>query len=329
MEILTKNYNVMIKNQTSISSVLLMSLSDTPRTIYILFTIFLLIYLMTILSNLLIILLVVTCAHLHTPMYFFLGNLAFLDMSYSSVTAPRLLYDLSNHRWSISFPDCIAQMFFLMYFCSSEVFLLSSMSYDRYVAICRPLCYSQIMSPGACTQIVTLVWSCAFINPIIFTLYLRRLTFCGPNFISNFFCDLPHLLQISCTDTSINVLVLMSVGGVTAIVAFVITFYPYVKIFRTAMKVGSSDGKRKAFSTCTSHLTVVLIYYASVTFIYLVPNTSNLLALNQVVTVIYTLVTPLLNPLIYSLRNKDLKAALQRTFHRHLLVPDNGTRRCR
>ncbi|KAM3915729.1 olfactory receptor 1E16-like [Leptodactylus fuscus] len=318
-----------MKNQTAISSVLLLSLSDTPRTIYVLFTIFLLIYLMTVLSNFLIILLVVTCAHLHTPMYFFLGNLAFLDMSYSSVTAPRLLYDLSTHRWSISFPDCIAQMFFLMYFGSCEVFLLSSMSYDRYVAICQPLYYSQVMSWGKCTQIVTLVWSSGLITPSIYTLSLRRLTFCGPNFIQNFFCDLPHLFQISCTDTSINVLVLMIVGGVVGTGAFVITFYPYVKIFRTVMKVGSSDGKHKAFSTCTSHLTVVLIFYASITFIYFVPNTSNLLALNQVVTVIYTLVTPLLNPLIYSLRNKDLKAALQRTFHRHLLIPDNGTRRCR
>ncbi|KAM3915728.1 olfactory receptor 5V1-like [Leptodactylus fuscus] len=316
-----------MKNQTAISSVLLLSLSDTPRTIYVLFTIFLLIYLMTVLSNFLIILLVVTCAHLHTPMYFFLGNLAFLDMSYSSVTAPRLLYDLSTHRWSISFPDCIAQIFFVIYFGSSEVFLLSSMSYDRYVAICRPLYYSQVMSWGTCIQMASLVWLSGFLAPIICTLCLRRLTFCGPNFIRNFFCDLPHLFQISCTDTSINVLVLVIVGGVLGTGAFVATFYPYVKIFRTVMKIRTNDGKRKAFSTCTSHLTVVLIYYASVTFIYYVPNTSNLLMLNQVVTVIYTLVTPLLNPLIYSLRNKDLKAALQRTFHRHLLIPDNGTRR--
>ncbi|KAM3915727.1 olfactory receptor 5P6-like [Leptodactylus fuscus] len=317
-----------MKNQTAISSVLL-SLSDTPRTIYVLFTIFLLIYLMTVLSNLLIILLVVTCAHLHTPMYFFLGNLAFLDMSYSSVTAPRLLYDLSTHHWSISFPDCIAQMFFVMFFGTSEAFLLSSMSYDRYVAICRPLYYSQVMSWGRCTQMMSLTWSSAFLAPFIYTLCLRRLTFCGPNFIQNFFCDLPHLLQISCTDTSINVLMLILVGGALSVVAFVATFYPYLKIFRTVLKIHTSDGKHKAFSTCTSHLTVVLIFYASITFIYLVPNTSNLLTLNQVVTVIYTLVTPLLNPLIYSLRNKDLKAALQRTFHRHLLIPDNGTRRCR
>ncbi|XP_040263997.1 olfactory receptor 50-like [Bufo bufo] len=304
-----------MKNQTTISSVLLMSLSDNHKISYVLFIIFLLIYLMTFLTNFLIILLVLTCAHLHTPMYFFLGNLAFLDMSYSSVTAPRMLFHLTTHHWSISFSDCIAQMFFVIYFGCCEVYLLSSMSYDRYVAICHPLHYSQIMSWSTCTQMVSLVWSYGLLLPIIYTLCLRRLTFCGPNFIQNFFCDLPHLLQISCTDTSINVLVLIVVGGVLGVAVFVATFYPYVRIFSTIFKIRTSDGKRKAFSTCTSHLTVVFIFYASITFIYFVPNSSNLLTLNQVATVIYTLITPLLNPLIYSLRNKDLKVALRRTLH--------------
>ncbi|XP_040264008.1 olfactory receptor 3-like [Bufo bufo] len=317
-----------MKNQTMISSILLMSLSENQKIIYFLFIVFLLIYLMTFLTNCLIILLVLTCANLHTPMYFFLGNLAFLDMSYSSVTAPRVLFDLTTQHWSISFSDCIAQMFFVTYFAGSEAFLLSSMSYDRYVAICRPLHYSQVMSWGTCTQMVSLVWSSAFFAPIIYTLCLRRLTFCGPNFIQNFFCDLPHLLQISCTDITINVLVLIVVGVLLGSVAFVATFYPYVRIFSTVFKIHTNNGKCKAFSTCASHLTVVFIFYASITFIYFVPNTSNLLTLNQVVTVIYTLITPLLNPLIYSLRSKDLKVALKRTLHIDLLIPDIGTRRC-
>lgn len=317
-----------MQNQTMITSVHLMSLSNNQKGIYVLFTSFLLIYLMTFLTNFLIIVLVLTNSYLHTPMYFFLGNLAFLDMSYSSVTAPRMLFDLATQQWSISLTDCIAQIFFVIYFGSSEVFLLSSMSYDRYVAICQPLHYSQVMSWSTCTQMVSLVWSSALLAPIICTLCLRRLTFCGPNFIRNFFCDLPHLFQISCTDTFINVLVLIIVGGVLGIIAFVATFYPYVKIFSTVLKIRTTDGKHKAFSTCTSHLTVVLIFYAAVTFIYYVPNTSNLPALNQVITVIYTLITPLLNPLIYSLRSKDLKTALQRALHIHVLIPDNGTRRC-
>ncbi|XP_056384105.1 olfactory receptor 478-like [Hyla sarda] len=317
-----------MKNQTLISNVLLMSLSENQNITYVLFVVFLLVYLMTFLTNFVIIFLVITCSHLHTPMYFFLGNLAFLDMSYSSVTSPRMLFDLSTKNWTISLPGCIVQMFFVIYFGSSEVFLLSSMSYDRYIAICNPLYYSQIMSWGKCTQLVLLVWSSALIAPIIFTLCLRRLTFCGPNFIQNFFCDLPHLFQISCTDTFINVLVLIIVGGVLCIIAFVATFYSYVRIFRTVLKIRTNDGKRKAFSTCTSHLTVVVTFYASITFIYFVPNTSYFLTLNKVVTVLYTIITPLLNPLVYSLRSKDLKAALQRTLHVHMLIPETITRRC-
>ncbi|KAG8539740.1 hypothetical protein GDO81_020443 [Engystomops pustulosus] len=317
----------MTKNQTSITIVLLMSLSEDQETISVLFIFFLLIYLMTVFSNFLILLLVVTCAHLHTPMYFFLGNLAFLDMSYSSVTAPRLLSHLITQHWSMSLSECKAQMFFVLYFAGSEAFLLSSMSYDRYVAICRPLHYSQVMPWHVCIEMVSLIWLSALLSPIIFTLCLRRLTFCGPNHIENFFCDLPHLLQISCTDPTINVLVLIIFGVIIGIVAFVATFYPYVRIFRAVLRIRTSDGKIKAFSTCTSHLTVVLIYYVSVTFTYLVPDTSNFLTLNRVVSVIYTLITPLLNPLIYSLRSKDLKAALQRALHIHRLHPDTATRR--
>ncbi|XP_071984428.1 olfactory receptor 1J2-like [Engystomops pustulosus] len=316
-----------MKNQTSITSVLLMSLSNDPKTIHVLFIFFLLIYLMTVFPNFLILLLVVTCAHLHTPMYFFLGNLAFLDMSFSSVTAPKMLHDLITQHWSMSLSECIVQMFFVLYFTGSEAFLLASMSYDRYVAICRPLHYSQLMSWEMCIQIMSLVWSTAFLASIIYTLCLRRLTFCGANFIHNFFCDLPHLLQISCTDISINVLVVTGVGAVLSIIAITTTFYPYVRIFRTVLRIRTSDGKSKAFSTCTSHLTVVLIYYASVIFIYLIPSANNFLTLNRVVSVIYTLITPLLNPLIYSLRSKDLKAALQRALHIHRLHPDTATRR--
>ncbi|KAG8549194.1 hypothetical protein GDO81_022292 [Engystomops pustulosus] len=310
-----------MKNQTSITSVLLMSLSDDRDIIHVLFIFSLLIYLMTVFSNFLIILLVFTYTHLHTPMYFFLVTLSFMDMSYSSVTAPKMLLALTTRDWSISLQNCTAQAFFVVYFVASEAYLLSSMSYDRYVAICYPLHYSQVMSWSKCTQMVSLVCSSALVAPIIFILCLRRLTFCGPKLIQNFFCDLPHLFQISCTDPTINVLLLMLVGGGLGIINLVATLYPYVRIFRTVLRIGTSDGKSKAFSTCTSHLTVVVVYYASVTFIYFVPNTSEFLTLNQVVTVIYTQITPLLNPLIFSLRNKDLKAALQRSFHKPKLHP--------
>ncbi|KAG8536917.1 hypothetical protein GDO81_025443 [Engystomops pustulosus] len=260
-------------------------------------------------------------------MYFFLGNLAFLDMSCSSVTAPSMLSHLITQHWSMSLSECIIQMFFVIYFAGSEAFLLSSMSYDRYVAICRPLHYSQLMSWGTCAEMASLDWSTPFLLTITYIICLRRLTFCGPNLIQNFFCDLPHLFQISCTDPTINVFILIIVGGTAGIAACVITFYPYVRIFRTVLRIGTSDGKSKAFSTCTSHLTVVTIFYVSATFIYLVPDTSNLLTLNCVFSVIYTLITPLLNPLIYSLRSKDLKAALSKALHIHRLHPDTATRR--
>ncbi|KAG8542537.1 hypothetical protein GDO81_021811 [Engystomops pustulosus] len=316
-----------MKNETSITSVLLTSISDDQKTISVLFIFFLLIYLMTVFSNSLIILLVVTCAHLHTPMYFFLGNLAFLDMSYSSVTAPSMLSHLITQHWSISLSECKAQMFFVMYFAGSEPLLLSSMSYDRYVAICHPLHYSQVMSWGTCAQMASLVWSTAFLVCITYIISLKRLTFCGPNLIKNFFCDMPHLLQISCTDPTINVLIIIILGGIFCTAALVTTFYPYVRIFRAVLRIRTSEGKSKAFSTCTSHLTVVFMYYVSVTFIYFVPDSSNFLTLNQVVSVIYTLIIPLLNPLIYSLRSKDLKAALQRALHIHRLHPAPATRR--
>ncbi|KAG8537908.1 hypothetical protein GDO81_023570, partial [Engystomops pustulosus] len=232
-----------MKNVTSITSVLLMSLSDDQETIHVLFIFFLLIYLMTVFSNFLIILLVVTCAHLHTPMYFFLGNLAFLDMSYSSVTAPSMLSHLITQHWSISLSECKAQIFFVMYFAGSEPLLLSFMSYDRYVAICRPLHYSQFMSWGTCAEMASLVWSTAFFVCITHIICLRRLTFCGPNLIENFFCDLPHLFQISCTDPTINVLILIIVGVGICTAALVTTFYPYVMIFRAVLRIGTSDGK--------------------------------------------------------------------------------------
>ncbi|XP_040272352.1 olfactory receptor 5V1-like [Bufo bufo] len=226
-----------MKNQTTISSILIMSLSDNQKIIYVLFIVFLLIYLMTVITNVFIIFLVISRAHLHRPMYFFLGNLAFLDMSYSSVTAPRMLFHLTTQRWSISFQDCIAQMFFVIYLANSEAFLLSSMSYDRFIAICHPLHYSKLMSWSMCTQMMSLVWFSGLLMPTIFTLCLRRLTFCGPNFIKNFFCDLPHLLQLSCTDPSINFLVLIVCGAILGTIALMGTFYSYVRIFSTVFKL--------------------------------------------------------------------------------------------
>ncbi|XP_073447378.1 olfactory receptor 1G1-like [Aquarana catesbeiana] len=307
-------------NMTEILSFTLVGLADHLLTMNALFVLFLLIYLMTLITNLLIFFLVLTDYHLHNPMYFFLANLAFLDMSYSSVTVPRMLFDLVMKSRSISIPACIAQVFFYLSFVCSEVFLLSAMSYDRYIAICHPLHYKLIMSWRVCTCMASLVWVAGCSVSLVYTLFLLRLSFCRTSSIHNFFCDLPHLYQITCTDPFINMMVIFLFSGSIGLGAFLLTFLSYVYIFSTILRVHSKTGKKKAFSTCTSHLTVVFIFYGSFIFIYLVPSSSNMVNLNKLFSVITTLINPLLNPLIYSLRNKDLMEALMKSYYHLKLI---------
>ncbi|XP_073447505.1 olfactory receptor 1G1-like [Aquarana catesbeiana] len=304
-----------MKNVTEITYFTLVGLSDDPQTMNGLFVLFLLIYLMTVIANLLIFLLVLTDYHLHNPMYFFLANLAFLDMCYSSVTAPRMLFDLVTKKRSISISACIAQTFFYLCFAGSEIFLLSAMSYDRYIAICHPLHYKLIMSWRLCARMASLSWVASSSVSLVYTLFLLRLSFCRTASIHSFFCDLPHLFQITCTDTFINMVAIFVLSGGLGLAAFLLTFIPYVYIFRTSLRIRTKTGKMKAFSTCSSHLTVVFIFFGSIIFIYFVPSSSNMFNLNKLISVISALITPLLNPLIYSLRNKDIMEALQRSYY--------------
>ncbi|KAM5148670.1 olfactory receptor 2A12-like [Mantella aurantiaca] len=307
-------------NQTQITSLTLVGLSDHPLTMNGLFVLFLQIYLMTVITNLLIFFLVLTDYHLHNPMYFFLANLAFLDVSYSSVTAPRMFYDLVTKSQSISIPACKAQAFFYVFLVCSELFLLSAMSYDRYIAICHPLRYTQMMSWRVCVHMASLVWSLACTLSLIHTLFLLRLSFCRPSPIHNFFCNLPQLFQITCTDPFINLIILFIGSTSLGLGAFLLTFLPYVHIFITILRIRSKKGKLKAFSTCTSHLTVVFIFYGSLIFIYLVPSSSNMFNSHKLFSAVSALVNPLLNPLIYSLRNKDLMEALIRSYYHLKLI---------
>ncbi|XP_040217043.1 olfactory receptor 1G1-like [Rana temporaria] len=309
-----------MKNVTEITSFTLVGLSDHPPTMNALFVFFLLIYLMTLITNLLIFFLVLTDYNLHNPMYFFLANLAFLDMCYSSVTAPRMLFDLVTKIRSISIPACISQVFFYLSLAISEFFLLSAMSYDRYIAICHPLHYKLIMSWRVCTCMASLVWVVGYSISLVYVLFFLRLSFCRAASIHSFFCDLPHLFQITCTDPFINIVVLFVAGSVLGLGAFLLTFIPYVFIFRTILRIRSKTGKMKAFSTCTSHLTVVFIFFGCIIFIYFVPSSSNMVNLNKLFSVISALINPLLNPLIYSLRNKDLMEALLRSYNHLRLI---------
>ncbi|KAM4628505.1 olfactory receptor 1C1-like [Discoglossus pictus] len=238
-----------------------------------LFLLFLLIYLMTLTWNLLILVLILTDLHLHTPMYFFLGNLACLDICLSSVTAPRIIYDLHTQSLRISKTACICQIFFFLFFMASEVLLLAIMSCDRYVAICRPLHYMQIMQWKVCTNMAFGVWIIGIAYSMVYALCTLRLNFCGSNVIHSFFCDLPQLMKISCSDISINNMLLFLLGGFYAFTCFVITFFPYVNIFSTVLRIRVKNKRLKAFSTCASHLTVVFILYGTSVFNYFGPST--------------------------------------------------------
>ncbi|KAM9305094.1 olfactory receptor 5AR1-like [Gastrophryne carolinensis] len=298
-----------VVNQTVLSELLLSGLSDLPSLQLPLFLFFLLIYILTLTWNLLIISLIITDSHLHTPMYFFLGNLACLDLCFSSVSNPRTLFDLFTKRRVITIPACITQVF-LFFFCAGcEIFLLAVMSIDRYLAICHPLHYMQIMRRRVCVLLALGVWCLSFIHSLLHTLYSLKLTFCGSNTIKSFFCELPQLLQISCSDIFINVLLIFLEGGFLSFGSLMITFLPYVYIIKTVMKIQVEGSRRKVFSTCSSHLTVVFIFYASGMFNYFQPMGGNQFAGNKVMAVFYTVITPLLNPLIYSLRSQDLRSA--------------------
>ncbi|XP_073490816.1 olfactory receptor 5AR1-like [Aquarana catesbeiana] len=306
-------------NQTILKEFLLAGLSDLPHLQLPFFLFFLLIYLLTLIWNFLIIVLIVTDSHLHIPMYFFLGNLASLDVFYSSLTVPRMLFDLHTKTKTISIQACITQVFFFLYFASCEVFLLAVMSYDRYTAICQPLHYTQIMSWKQCVQLVSIVWCLSFTQSLVHTLHAFKLTFCGSDIIQNFFCDLPLLFRISCSDTYINILLIFLLGSFLSAGSIILTFLPYVYIIKTVLNIQSKGNRSKVFSTCTSHLTVVFMYYGSIMLNYFGPSAHHHFSGDKVVAVFYTVILPLLNPLIYSLRNQDFKTAFQRVFRKNSL----------
>ncbi|XP_031749659.1 olfactory receptor 5B12 [Xenopus tropicalis] len=302
-----------MENQTIVYMLLLSGLSDLPSLQLPLFLLFLLIYLLTLIQNLLILLLIFTDSHLHTPMYFFLGTLACLDMGYSSVTTPRMLFDFVMIRRVISVQACVTQIYFFFFFATGEVCILAVMSYDRYIAICRPLHYMQIMSWNVCVQFVSSVLVLGAVHSLVHTLFSINLTFCNSNVLQSFFCDLPQLLQVSCSDTFINVLLIFIFGTLIGTIFLGVTLYPYVTIISTVLKIPSKTMRSKAFSTCSSHLTVVVIFYSTVFFNYFSPNSGYNITEDKVASVFYATLTPFLNPLIYSLRNQELKTSLRRS----------------
>ncbi|XP_032768886.1 olfactory receptor 1500-like [Rattus rattus] len=299
-------------NQTLILEFLLLGL-PIPSEYHVLFyALFLSMYLTTVLGNLLIIILVQLASHLHTPMYLFLSNLSFSDLCFSSVTIPKLLQNMQSQVPSISYADCLTQLYFFLVFGDMESFLLVVMAYDRYVAICFPLHYTSIMSTKFCASLVLLLWMMTISHALLHTLLTARLSFCEKNVILHFFCDLPALLKLSCSDTYVNELMIFILGGIISIIPFLLIVISYVKIFFSILKASSTQAIHKVFSTCGSHLTVVSLFYGTIIVLYLCPSTNNSTMKETAMALMYTLVTPMLNPFIYSLRNRDMKMALIR-----------------
>ncbi|XP_036179767.1 olfactory receptor 5J2 [Myotis myotis] len=304
------------KNFTVVTEFILLGLTDHAQLKIALFVLFLVIYVITLVGNLGMIFLIRVTPKLHTPMYFFLSCLSFVDACYASTIAPKMLISLLLARATISFFACMVQHLCFGVFVTTEGCLLSVMAYDRYVAIANPLLYGVAMSKRKCVGLVIGSCMCGIINSLIHTVSLGRLSFCRLNVVSHFFCDIPSLLKLSCSETSMNELLLLTFSGIIAMGTFLIVIISYMFIVLAILRVHSAAGRQKAFSTCASHLTAVTIFYGTLSFSYIQPSSQYSVEQEKVVSVFYTLVIPMLNPLIYSLRNKEVKDAVKRALER-------------
>ncbi|XP_014438227.1 LOW QUALITY PROTEIN: olfactory receptor 1361-like [Tupaia chinensis] len=297
-------------NLTQVSEFLFLGFSEDPKQQQLLFVIFMNMYLVTGLGNLLIILAIRMDARLHTPMYFFLANLAFVDICFTSTTVPKMLANHVSGRRGISYAGCLTQMFFFIWFGGIDSFVRTAKAYDRYVAICHPLHYTTSMTPWLCGLLQASSWTAALGNALTHTVLLTRLSFCTHNWVPHFFCDLSALLKLACSDTFLNNVMVYTVGILTIITPFMGILVSYTRIVAAVLKIPSTGGRWKAFSTCGSHLSVVTLFYGTFIGVYFSPMSPHPPRNAIAAAVIYTMVTPMLNPFIYSLRNSDMKGAL-------------------
>ncbi|KAL6078511.1 hypothetical protein STEG23_011080 [Scotinomys teguina] len=303
---------MIMNNQTVIPQFFLLVLPIPQEQQQLFYALFLAMYLTTVLGNLIIIILILLDSHLHTPMYLFLSNLSFSDLCFSSVTMPKLLQNMQSQDPSITYVGCLTQMYFFLTFGTMESFLLVVMAYDRYVAICFPLHYTTIMSPKLCVCLMVLCWVLTTLYSMMHTLLLARLSFCEDHVILQFFCDISALLKLACSDIYINELMIFIVGGLVSVIPFLLIIVSYVRIVFSILKLSSTRAIHKIFSTCGSHLTVVSLFYGTAFGMYLYPSANNSTVKETAMAMMYTVVTPMLNPFIYSLRNRDMKEALVR-----------------
>ncbi|XP_036623433.1 olfactory receptor 7C1-like isoform X5 [Trichosurus vulpecula] len=303
-------------NQTHDSEFLLLGFSEKPEQEKPLFGLFLGIYMVTIVGNLLIMLTIGSDSHLHIPMYFFLSNLSFVDLCLVSTTVPKMLENILIHSKAIPYAGCLAQMYFFMVFTCMDNLLLTMMAYDRFVAICHPLHYVSIMNPQLCGLLVLLSWTISLLISLLHSMMAMQLSFCKDHDIPHFFCDLSQVLKLSCSDTFINNILVYFATSLLGVVPLTGILFSYTKICSSILRVPSPGGKYKAFSTCGSHLCVVSLFYGTAFGVYLSSSTAHSSWKNSITSVMYAVITPMLNPFIYSLRNKDIKDALRRLISR-------------
>uniref|UniRef100_A0A452UZT7 Olfactory receptor n=1 Tax=Ursus maritimus TaxID=29073 RepID=A0A452UZT7_URSMA len=300
----------------SFTGFILLGFSDRPQLELVLFVVLLIFYLFTLLGNTTIIALSHLDPHLQTPMYFFLSNLSFLDLCYTTSTVPQLLVHLRGADKSISFGGCVAQLFISLGLGCTECILLGVMAFDRYAAICRPLHYTVVMHPRLCALMASASWCIGFANSLLQTVLIFLVPLCGRNKIDHFFCEVPPLLKLACVDTTANESELFFLGVIILLIPVALITVSYGRIVRAVLRIKSSAGQRKAFGTCGSHITVVSLFYGTAIYAYLQPNNNHSQDQSKFVSLFYTIVTPMVNPIIYTMRNKDVTGAMKKVLCR-------------
>ncbi|XP_074854445.1 olfactory receptor 4S2-like [Carettochelys insculpta] len=301
----------------NVTEFILLGLTQDQELQRVFFVLFVFFYLVNVLGNLLIIVTIICSECLNSPMYFFLGQLSFVDICYSSVTAPKLIGDFLVEKKSISLTGCLTQLFMVHFFGGTEIFILTAMAYDRYIAICHPLCYMAIMNKYVCSWVAAASWVGGFVHSMVQTLLTMPLPFCGPNEMDHYFCDVYPLLKLACTDTYVVGILVVANSGMISLTSFVVLVASYV-IILASLRKPSSKGCLKALSTCASHITVVILNFGPCIFIYLQPSTT--FPEDKMVAVFYTIITPMLNPVIYTLRNEEVKGAVRKLWSRKMML---------
>ncbi|XP_055970803.1 olfactory receptor 150-like [Sorex fumeus] len=303
-------------NHSTVTEFILEGLGVRPELQLPLFLLFLGIYVVTVVGNLGMITLIGLSSHLHTPMYYFLCSLSFIDLCQSTIIIPKMLVNFVAEKNTISYPECMTQLYFFLVFIIAECHMLAAMAYDRYIAICNPLLYNVTMSYQVCSWLVVGVYSMGVIGSTAHTACMLRLHFCKVNRINHYFCDLFPLLELSCSSTYINEVIVLCFSAFNIFAPTLIILGSYIFIIASILRIRSTEGRFKAFSTCSSHFSAVSIFYGSAAFMYLQPSSVSSMEQGKVSSVFYTIVVPMLNPLIYSVRNKDVKVALNKILHK-------------